>query len=141
MTGVQTCALPISKSGQASGTQSTARQIGAAMGTAVLGTVVFVSLHANVADRVSQIPGVTPDIAEQLATAVEKSAGTIIPSLEQQGGAPVLVAAQHAFADAVATTGAVAAAFVMLGLLATMALPPGNAPAAVDESQLVRDFE
>lgn len=141
LTGLILADVPVAKSGQASGTQSTARQIGAAMGTAVLGTVVFVSLHANVARQLRDIPGMTADMAEQVATAVEKSAGTIIPSLAQRGGEPVLVAAQQAFADAVRTTGVVAAAFVVLGLLATWALPPGDSHNSADESQLIHDFE
>jgi hypothetical protein len=139
LTGLILADVPVSKSGQASGTQSAARQVGAAMGTAVLGTVVFVSLHANVVSRLSAVEGIPADAVERIATAVEKSAGTIIPRLANEAGVPAMLAAQEAFADAVRATGLVAAAFIMLGLLATFALPRGVTP--LDESQLIRDFE
>lgn len=141
LTGLILSDVPVAKSGQASGTQSTARQIGAAMGTAVLGTVVFMSLHANVVTRLKAVDGLSPDAVEKIATAVEKSAGTLIPRLSDEAGQPAMLAAQQAFADAVRITGVVAAAFVMLGLLATIALPPGDAHAGADESQLIHDFE
>ena len=47
LTGLILSDVPMTKSGQASGTQSTARQIGSAMGTAVLGTILFVGLYDN----------------------------------------------------------------------------------------------
>ena len=44
LTGLILADVPSRQSGQASGTQSTARQIGSALGTAVLGTILFVAL-------------------------------------------------------------------------------------------------
>jgi len=38
--------VPVANSGQASGTQSTSRQIGSAFGIAILGTVLFTALGA-----------------------------------------------------------------------------------------------
>jgi MFS family permease len=139
LTGLILSDVPISKSGQASGTQSAARQVGAAMGTAVLGTVVFVSLHANVVNRLATVGGVPADAVERIATAVEKSAGTIIPRLANEAGTPAMLAAQEAFADAVRVTGLVAAAFIALGLIATLALPRGAGQVA--QSELIHDFE
>ena len=127
LTGLILSDVPIRLSGIASGTQSTARQIGSALGTAVLATVLFVSLSANTNTRVAEIPGVSSDQASAIAAAVEGSAGTIIPSLASQpGGAAVAAAASQAFADAVRVTSFTAAAFVFLGLLATLRLPPGR---------------
>lgn len=123
LTGLILADVPVRRSGQASGTQSTARQIGAAMGTAILGTVLFVSLNAQTATQVEQV-GVPVQAAERLADVVEESAGTVIPTLDQPPGSPEIQdAAAIAFADSVRATAFVAAGFVFLGLMATLALP------------------
>ena len=102
LTGLILADVPVRQSGQASGTQSTARQIGAAMGTAILGTVLFVSLNAQTAAQVEEA-GVPAAQAQELADVVEESAGTVIPSLDQPPGSPeVQAAASQAFADSVA---------------------------------------
>jgi len=123
LTGLILADVPVRQSGQASGTQSTARQIGAAMGTAILGTVLFVTLNAQTATQVEEL-GVPQAQAQELADIVEESAGTVIPSLAEPPGSPqVQAAASQAFADAVEITAYVAGGFVFLGLLATLALP------------------
>ena len=123
LTGLILADVPVRQSGQASGTQSTARQIGSAMGTAVLGTVLFVTLNAQTAALVQEV-GVPPAVAAQVADVVESSAGTAIPGLAQPPGSPeIQAAAAQAFADSLEITAYVAAGFVFLGLLATLALP------------------
>ena len=123
LTGLILADVPVRQSGQASGTQSTARQIGAAMGTAILGTVLFVSLNAQTAAQVEDL-GVPAGASEQVADVVEESAGTVIPSLDEPPGSPeIQEAASQAFADSFRVTAFVAGGFVFLGLLATIALP------------------
>ena len=123
LTGLILADVPVRQSGQASGTQSTARQIGAAMGTAILGTVLFVTLNAQTAAHVEEA-GVPAPQAQEVADLVENTAGTVIPSLDQPPGSPeVQAAASQAFADSVQVTAYVAGGFVFLGLLATLALP------------------
>ena len=46
LTGVVLVDVPVEQSGQGSGTQSTSRQIGSALGIAILGTVLFAGLGA-----------------------------------------------------------------------------------------------
>ena len=117
--------VPRRKSGQASGTQSTARQIGSALGTAVLGTVLFVSLANHTDQNLQSVPGLTDDQRTSISQAVEQSAGTIIPSLAAKpGGEAVAEAAGEAFATSIRLTAFTAAAFVFFGLLATLKLPP-----------------
>jgi EmrB/QacA subfamily drug resistance transporter len=117
--------VPRNKGGQASGTQSTARQIGSALGTAVLGTVLFVSL-AHVTDQnLASVPGLSDAQREAVTQAVDQSAGTVIPQLaEHPGGQAVADAAGEAFATAIRWTALTAAGFVGLGLVATFKLPP-----------------
>ncbi len=154
LTGLILSDIPVEKSGQASGTQSTARQIGAAMGTAILGTILFVSLHNNTESNLSSADpstGITSSAASQIAGVVESSAGTVIPHLGEIPFIPkdavefVQTQSELAFADAVSTVGYAAAFFLMLGLLASLALPPGDAHSReateTDESEIIHDFE
>ena len=143
LTGLILADIPLKKSGQASGTQSTARQIGAAMGTAILGTILFVSLQQKTYDNLVDI-NVPSDTAQSLAQSVETSAGTIIPSLGQSSGIAVQTASEMAFASAIQLTAFAAGLFVFLGLLATLALPPGNprqVTGEVDQTTLIQSFE
>jgi len=122
--------VPRRKSGQASGTQSTARQIGSALGTAILGTVLFVSLAHQTDNNLASVPGLTDAQRTEISQAVEQSAGTIIPSLAAEpGGQAVAEAAGEAFATAIRWTALTAAGFVGLGLLATLKLPPDGSHA------------
>ena len=149
LTGLILSDIPVEKSGQASGTQSTARQIGAAMGTAILGTILFVSLHNGTYNELTDSNGMqySAKTATQVADIVESSAGTVIPKLATSPGGSIemQVAAESAFADAVTTVGYAAAFFLLLGLLASLALPPGDAHSRADyeseESKLIHDFE
>ncbi len=146
LTGLILSDVPVEKSGQASGTQSTARQIGAAMGTAILGTILFISLHNGTYDNLTTGSLHLPDAAAtQVATIVEKSAGTAIPSLATAPGGSVEIqqAAQEAFAHSITVVGYAAAFFLLLGLLASLALPPGDAHSRTEteESELIHDFE
>ena len=155
LTGLILSEIPLNKTGQASGTQSTARQIGASMGTAILGTVLFVTLHKYTEWRLThEVPYLTTEKAREVADLVEHSAGTAIPSLANlPNGLEIQAVAQQAFSAAISLSALVAAGFVFLGFLATFALPPGNAPGSasevsstgdsdnVDQTTLIHDFE
>ena len=142
LTGLILSDVPMTKSGQASGTQSTARQIGSAMGTAVLGTILFVGLYDNTEVAVANT-GASAEVSTQIAQAVEQSAGTAIPGLANPPGSPEIQAASaQAFSDALTQTAFYAAGFLLLGLLSTLKLPPGQSYGrAAEEEKLVRDFE
>ena len=127
LTGVILSETPVEQSGQASAMQSTSRQVGAAIGTAILGTTLLVGLGVNVTQQLED-RSVPPPAAEQVTQAVQSSAGTVIPSLSQQPNGEVLVeGASEGFADATTWVAWVAAAFVLLGLIATFFLPPNAA--------------
>lgn len=70
--------VPVQRSGQGSGLQSTARQIGSALGIAVLGTVLFAGLAGILSDRIADHSGLAPAQWEQVVTAVKESAGAAI---------------------------------------------------------------
>ncbi|CAB4551678.1 unannotated protein [freshwater metagenome] len=130
LTGVIMVDVPMEKAGQGSGSQSTVRQIGSALGIAVLGTLLFTGTQSSLETRLSDI-GVQSEQSQVLVEAVVDSAGGAIPQigtgLEQQGipadiAAEVQVAAGDAFTDGAKFSAWAAAAFLLLGLLSTFNL-------------------
>jgi len=123
LTGVILSEIPVSESGSASAVQSTSRQVGAAIGTAILGTTLLIGLGhyttSQLADR-----GVPAAAASQVADAMQASAGQAVPAFASQPNGEVLVAgASEGFVDATKTVSWVAALFVFLGLLTSFLLP------------------
>ncbi|MBP3976363.1 DHA2 family efflux MFS transporter permease subunit [Microbacterium sp. BLY] len=122
LTGVVLADVPVADSGAASGTQSTSRQLGAALGVAVLGTVLFSStagiLGATLDDR-----GVPAAQRDQVVSAVVDSAGGAIAGLDRDPEtAPLADAARSAFSDGTRYAAWTAAGFLALGLLSTITL-------------------
>lgn len=56
--------VPVDKSGQASSTQSTARQVGSALGIAILGTALFTTLRLGTEARLSDEIAADPRVKE-----------------------------------------------------------------------------
>ncbi|MFM9877500.1 MAG: DHA2 family efflux MFS transporter permease subunit [Rhodoglobus sp.] len=112
--------VPLDQSGQGSGTQSTARQVGSALGIAILGTVLFTSLGAGLQSKLEARPEI-PAAATQIVDAVVDSAGGAIPGLDAQS-ADVAADARQAFSDATQLGAFTAAGFLALGFLATLRL-------------------
>ncbi|WP_111718684.1 MFS transporter [Homoserinimonas sp. OAct 916] len=122
LTGVVLADVPIDQSGQGSGTASTARQIGSALGIAILGTVLFVSTGAALDSQLSDL-GVPEAARSEVVDAVVVSAGGAIPGLESQG-APIVDAARDSFSAGTRNSAFAASGFLVLGLLATIRLSP-----------------
>lgn len=127
LTGVILVDVPVERSGQGSGTQSTARQIGSALGIAILGTVLFTST-AGILTSSLEDQGMPSDQADQIVTAVVQSAGGAIAQLEQSPAtADAADAAKAAFSDGTRYAAFTAAGFLAVGLVATLALPARRA--------------
>lgn len=123
LTGVVLADVPIEQSGAASGTQSTARQVGSALGIAILGTILFSTLGSQFADKLpSSIPEAT---RTALVKTVVDSAGSAIPALAKKDAA-VGILAEEAFSEATKFSAFSAAGFLALGLLATISLGSGR---------------
>ncbi|NJP32732.1 DHA2 family efflux MFS transporter permease subunit [Micromonospora thermarum] len=124
LTGVSLREVPVRQSGQGSGVQSTARQVGSALGIAVLGTVLFAGLGGILGDRLADQPGVDPAQREQIVAAVRESAGAAIGGLAADPRtAPIAEEAKAAFSDATRYAAFSAAGFLLVGLLACARLP------------------
>jgi hypothetical protein len=125
LTSVILIDVPVAQSGQASGLQSTVRQLGAALGIAVLGTLLVSTLGVATANNLTAVPGLGEAAQKQAVAIVSGSAGAAIPELgAMPGGQPVQAAAESAMVTAARITTLSAAAIILLGLLATIALPP-----------------
>jgi hypothetical protein len=118
LTGVVLKDVPVEASGQGSGTSSTARQIGSALGIAILGTILFTSAGTTLDARLSDLPAAE---RTQIVNAVVDSAGAAIPGLAEQNPA-VAEDARIAFSDATQFAAFSAAGFLVLGFLATLRL-------------------
>jgi hypothetical protein len=130
--------VPMDKAGQASGSQSTVRQIGSALGIAVLGTVLFTFTQSSIETRINELPSLSvlaeparADLALTIAKPVSDSAGAAIPGISplliSQGvpeavAAEVTQAAKEGFTDGMKATGWAAALFLLLGLASTFNL-------------------
>ncbi len=113
--------VPLDQSGQGSGTQSTSRQIGSALGIAILGTVLFTSLGAGLQAKLDERHEIPAATATQIVDAVVDSAGGAIPALDAKS-ADVAADARQAFSDATRLGAFTAAGFLALGFLATLRL-------------------
>ena len=127
--------VPPEKSGLASGANSTMRQVGTAVGAALIGTILLVGLNTGTRDRLAELPGVPPAAAEQVAAAIAASDGQALVALRQDPRAASMVpAVEDAFAAAARTAALVASGFIGLGLLFSLLLP---APAPEREAPAV----
>ncbi|WP_019932736.1 MFS transporter [Nocardia sp. BMG111209] len=115
--------VPPGEGGQAGAAQSTALQIGAALGTAILGGALSIALSKDLTHRLdlTRMPRVT---GARLAEATRDSVGIAIPGLRRHGGADAIVSAlAHAFTDATRTSLLTGAIVLLIGLLAAARIP------------------
>ena len=130
LTGVIMVDVPMEKTGQGSGSQSTVRQIGSALGIAVIGTVLFTGTGSSLETRIDDA-SLPPALSGTVVTAVVDSAGAAIPGLadvlvanevDPATAQSVQEASGEAFTDGAQSAAFFAAGFLVLGLLSTFRL-------------------
>lgn len=109
--------VPVAQSGQASGTQSTSRQIGIAMGVAVLGAVLWGSLGAELNGRVEDAPAVRDAITATSGASINSPDVAAPDRIDALFDAQTQQFAKEAFSDSVAKATLVGAGFVALSLI------------------------
>lgn len=130
--GVILSEVPTVDSGQASGIQSTNRQVGSAFGIAILGTIFASQIGSRTATAAQAIAGVSADTARHVAAMVRASGGAAIHPLGTlPHGNALVVAASGAVADATQFVSLIGAGFIAVGLAGTLLLPK-TADSAVD---------
>lgn len=136
LTGTILVDVPSAKSGQGSATQSTVRQLGSALGTSLIATVLATSVSHFAVGSLSDIStalDVGPSVLQPLEESLSSSGGGVVDVLREGRGesAAIPEPIREEIADVLAqdfATGAlapvwVAAGFLVLGLLATICLP------------------
>ncbi|MBW4030776.1 MAG: MFS transporter [Acidobacteria bacterium] len=124
LTGVILTEVPVAVSGQASGIQSTSRQVGSAIGVAILGMIYVTDIGSRTLATVSAIPGVSGEEAARTATAIRASGGTALSGLRHvPHGDAIVTAASRAITSSAQLVFAVAGCFILVGLVATFLLP------------------
>jgi EmrB/QacA subfamily drug resistance transporter len=123
LTSVILAEIPVAESGQASGVQSTFRQLGSALGVAILGTLLLTGLGRATTTNL-EAAGVPAGVSTQVSAAVNGSAGAVIPSLKANPATAVAgEAASAAMISASKLTTGIASLVILVGLAATWALP------------------
>jgi len=112
--------VPVGESGQASGLQSSVRQVGSAVGVALLGGLLVSVLADRTRTNLGDL-GLPGPVVERLTAIVKDSGGNAIAGLHRPPGAGH--AAAQAMIDASRITAGLAAAALALGFAATFALP------------------
>ncbi|WP_204284575.1 MFS transporter [Microbispora amethystogenes] len=126
LTGVLMADVPARLSGGASALQSTVRQLGAALGVAILGGVLVSGLGSAVERGLSDRP---QQVRTSAARVVEESAGAAIPALRDPA---IHAAAVVAAAEATRRVTFITALALLAGVGITLLLP--RTPVVRDES-------
>lgn len=136
LTGAILSDVAPAESGQGSAIQSTARQLGSVLGTAVLGTILAGTLSVQVEDELSGVEGLPDQTINPLADAVAESGGTAVITLRDADAAgafegtpqdpfvePVIDASVEGYTSASRITLGVGAGIILLGALSATRLP------------------
>jgi predicted MFS family arabinose efflux permease len=124
LTNVILSDIPADKSGVASGTNSTVRQVGAALGVAVIGSVFATLTVSRTVDAVKSAPLPAPLRDAAVAGVRAQGASFPVPRGTAAGDATALGhALANGITDAVRPALLLAAAFVVLGAVLSLLLP------------------
>ena len=125
LTSVILTEVPPAQSGQASGMQSTFRQVGAALGIALLGSVYVGSLGSGTESRLGEIAGLSDGQLERIVNTTVESAGFYVQALRlwTPDFAPVAAAVSDAITEATRHAAMLAAAILLTGLALSRSLP------------------
>ncbi|MBD7918809.1 MFS transporter [Cellulomonas sp. Sa3CUA2] len=135
LTSVILVDVPVAESGQASGFQTTVRQLGSALGVALLGGLLITTMTAQTQARLED-SALPPAAQEQVVEVVHDSAGAGIPALAADPvTADAATEAEQALVQASRITTGIAAGVLLVGVAVTFALPHRAADQAPPESR------
>jgi len=129
LTGVIMVDVPNDQSGQASGSQSTVRQVGSALGIAVLGTMLFSGteltlrqeLQSLELDRSQQVL-IVDQVVESSGGAIAGLSAQLEPELGSELSGQIEKAANDAFTQGAKWSAWAATGFLILGFFSTLKL-------------------
>ena len=114
--------VPVQESGAASGTQSVARQLGSALGIAVLGTILFTSTQVILTNDLTDEKLPAAQVSQVVDAVVDSAGGAIIGLEANPTTRPIADHAKAAITDGVRYGAFTAAGFLVLGFFTTLAL-------------------
>ncbi|HEX2563833.1 MAG TPA: MFS transporter [Acidimicrobiales bacterium] len=117
--------LPLAKAGVGSAVNDTTRQVGGALGVAVLGSVMSSTYGPRVSDAISGLP-----VSSEQATAIHDQLGAALRAASEIGGEPgrmLADAASSGFADGMSTAFIIGAAALALGAVIVALFLPARA--------------
>ncbi|MFF9347500.1 MFS transporter [Streptomyces sp. NPDC014734] len=117
-------ALPREKAGSGSAVNNTFRQVGGALGIAVLGSVLSTVYRDGIEGHLGALPA---DLRKVAGESIEATLG--IADGLGPAGAPLVTAAHDAFLDAMHVTAAASAVVALVGALVVALFLPGRTPA------------
>ncbi|WP_246011750.1 MFS transporter [Nocardia mexicana] len=133
VTNVVLADVPVSAAGQAAGIQSAMRELGSALGIAMLTTLFFSTLGTGVRDRLADAGTPGPD-ADRLGDAVTETAGSVIPALASAPEtASAATAAREAMAAGLEFCSYACAALLAVALAATILIPRPAPTSPIEE--------
>ncbi|MFD4462213.1 DHA2 family efflux MFS transporter permease subunit [Nocardia sp. NPDC058480] len=124
VTNIVLADVPGESAGQGSGIQSAARELGSALGIAVLTTVYFSTVGTGLRDRLTDV-GLPESEVRQLESTVTDSAGSAIGALaENPNTLPIAEAARAAMAAGIEVASYLCAGLLVLALATTTFVKP-----------------
>ena len=136
--------LPLGRAGAGSAVQNTVRQVGGALGVAVIGTVLATQYATRVTPILGGLPPGVPDAARQQAAESVVATSVVLDAVEQ-AGAPadvveqVRASAYQAFLESSHTTYWVSLVMVAIAGLVVVALLPRITPPTKPSAAPVAD--
>lgn len=123
LTSVILADVPVAESGQASGFQTTVRQLGSALGVALLGGLLITTMTSQTESRLADT-GLPADLQARVVELVHDTAGAGIPALTADPAtADAATQAEEALVQASRVTTGIAAGVLLLGVAVTFAIP------------------
>jgi len=122
LTSVILADIPRAQSGEGSGIQSTSRQVGSALGIAILGTALTTGLVTGTSENLAAA-SIPAQQRAAIVAAVERTGGAVLPAFRRNPALqPAVAPVEDAFVASARRAALIAAAFVLLGLLASLRL-------------------
>jgi EmrB/QacA subfamily drug resistance transporter len=129
LTSVILLDVPMAQSGEASGIQSTSRQVGSALGIAILGGALAILFSHHARSGLDDVAGLAAGQRAAIVQAVDEHGGPAITGVRAISGSEPLVAKlDDAFASAASSVAFIASGFIALGLLSSLLLPRSRSP-------------
>ena len=125
--------VPVSRSSEAGGLQGTAQNLGASLGTALIGSILLAGLTGSFQARVEQSSTLPPEVKSQVATRTEEgidfAPSATVETVAEDAGLPpaqvdeLVAGYEDSQLDALRRALGAAALFVVVGFWFTRRLP------------------